>query len=383
MNILIISPVLPYGPSDGDRIRIYNIAKELKKNGHRLFLVSFIRKGEESYLPRLKPFYDAVETVKISKLKIYYNAMLSFFRMIPFNTGSYESKAMDKKVREAVKKYGIEHVFAYRLRSAQFAENIELPKSIDYVDSLALYMERSLKYEKNPAYLLYYIMDRKKVLSCERKTAAKFDSVFINSGEDRDYLNCANIIAAPNGADIKKVKARKNSVFTIGFFGNINYRPNIDGLTWFLKNIWKKLVDSDKNIRLVIAGSGGEKAAPLIAGTPAEIKGFMENIDAEAASWDVSVVPVRFGAGRQNKILQSWANGVPVVATAFTAKGVEGKDGYNLLVADTQEQFIRQIQRIKKDKALRGRLIKGGLATLKKYFSWEETGKIIDKAIKK
>jgi glycosyltransferase involved in cell wall biosynthesis len=384
VNILIVSPVLPYGPADGDRIRIYNIAKQLKEQGgHRLFLVSFIRKGEEKYLGELKKYYDAVETVKISKAQIYTNAFKAVFRLIPLNTGAYESSKMERTVRQAVKKYSIGHVFAYRLRCAQFVERLELPKSIDYVDSLALYMERSLKYESNPLYLAYYWMDRKRVLDCERRTASYFDNVFINSEDDRQYLGRPNIVTAPNGAGIGRVKKAKNGVFTIGFFGNIHYRPNLDAVTWFCKNVWKKLPNSDKSIKLVIAGSGSEAAAGLVKGTNSEVKGFIRAIDAEVASWDASIVPVRFGAGRQNKIMQSWANRTPVIATGFTARGVYGVDGVNLLTAETPEDFIRQIKRVKDGGALVKRLADNGAKTLKEHFDWKKTGAVVCGAVKK
>ena len=279
MNILVVSPVLPYGPCDGDRIRIFNIVKQLKERGkHRLFLVSFIKSGEEKHLAELSGYYDAVETVKISKTEIYINAFKSVFRLIPLNTGSYENHEMEKAVKTAVEKYKIDHVFTYRLRCAQFTEKLDIPKSIDLVDSLGLYMERSLKYESNPLYRAYYAMDRGRVLKCERKTAGKFNAVFINSDEDGRYIGSGNIITAPNGADIKRVKPKKTGCFTVGFFGNIKYRPNFDGVMWFLKNVWKKLANSDKNIKLVIAGAGGGKAGKFPPESRVEVKGFVKEI---------------------------------------------------------------------------------------------------------
>ena len=46
MNIMVITPVLPYPPHDGDRVRIYNFIKQLSRK-NKIYLVSFLRKGEE------------------------------------------------------------------------------------------------------------------------------------------------------------------------------------------------------------------------------------------------------------------------------------------------------------------------------------------------
>ncbi|MCE5301062.1 MAG: glycosyltransferase family 4 protein [Spirochaetia bacterium] len=380
MNILVLSPVLPYGPSDGDRLRIYRTAEQLKAAGHKLHLVSFINPGEEPLIKETLKIFDTVDTARISRATVLYNAALCVPRVIPVNTGAYELKKMHRLVAGGVKRYAPDMAYAYRLRMAQYAEGLDMPKAIDLVDSMAGYMDRALNYEKNPVRLLYYLYDRPLVLAAEKSAIAGFDAVFLNSEDDRDFLGDDRAIVAPNGANGAKVGRSKNMTYTVGFFGNLNYRPNLDAMGWFLKNVWKKSFDSDKNIRLEIAGSGGEKLAHKISAN-CEIKGFVRDIDALVASWDVTVVPVRYGAGRQNKIMQAWADRTPVIATSFTARGVYGEDGKNLLTADTAQEFTRAINRLRFNRKLSARIAAGGAATQKKYFDWKRTGGIILAAI--
>jgi glycosyltransferase involved in cell wall biosynthesis len=105
-------------------------------------------------------------------------------------------------------------------------------------------------------------------------------------------------------------------------------------------------------------------------------------MEKEIKSWDASIAPVFYGAGRQNKVLLSWACGVPVIASDFAAKGVLGKDGKNLLSAGSPEGFAKAAEKLRRNKALGQKLAKGGRLTLKRNFSWDKSALIIEREIK-
>jgi glycosyltransferase involved in cell wall biosynthesis len=56
------------------------------------------------------------------------------------------------------------------------------------------------------------------------------------------------------------------------------------------------------------------------------------------------VVPLRSGGGTRLKILEAMAMGRPVVSTALGAEGLEIAPGENILLAETAEQFLQQLQ---------------------------------------
>lgn len=385
MRILVLSPVFPYPPSDGDRIRIFNIIEQLKKGGkNSLHLVTFCRAGEEKLISALKPYFDTVEMVRLGKKEIIAGALKGIFSNTPLNVSAYENSAMKALVKKTVGLYSPELIFTYRLRMAQYAVRYNIPRVIDYVDSLALFMKRSAVFETSILKKLYYIFDAPRVEKYERLTAAGFKSVFINSEEDAQYLGGKNIITAPNGAmrPGKGKKSVKNRLYTVGFMGNMPYGPNREAVRYFVKNVWKKSFNNDKNIRLVIAGRGAEIFADLSGGN-VELKSDVKDVEKEILSWDLSVVPVRYGAGRQNKVMDCWACGIPVVAAPFAAKGVYGIDGKNLLIAENEAQYAEKINLLREKPAYGRRLAVEAKKTLSRYFDWNKTGIIINKAVKK
>jgi glycosyltransferase involved in cell wall biosynthesis len=57
----------------------------------------------------------------------------------------------------------------------------------------------------------------------------------------------------------------------------------------------------------------------------------------------VSIAPLRIARGTQNKILESMAMGIPVVATPEAAKGITAVPGRDLIVADDDEAFAHYV----------------------------------------
>lgn len=61
------------------------------------------------------------------------------------------------------------------------------------------------------------------------------------------------------------------------------------------------------------------------------------------ASSIVSIAPIRIGGGTRLKILESFALGTPVVATAKAVEGLEAQSGEHFLLADTPGDFARSV----------------------------------------
>lgn len=386
MKIVILSPVFPYPPADGDRIRIFNIIKELKSIGkHELHLVTFCKANEVNTKNQLTKYFDTVDTVVIDDKKIIKGALKGVFSQEPLNVSSYENKEMKILVKKVIEKYSPDLIYVYRLRMAQYAAEYTIPKVIDYVDSLALFMKRSAAFERRILKKIYYILDGARVEKYERNMASVFKSVFINSEEDALYLGNKNIITVPNGAmtATKLVKKKKNNVFTVGFMGNMPYGPNQEAVRYFINKVWNKTFINDKNIKLIIAGNGAEKYSSLVVDGNVVFKGNVLNVEKEVSSWDMSVVPVCYGAGRQNKIMDSWACNVPVVAAPFAAQGVYGKDGYNILIAKNENEYVQKIKLLMIQPAYAKKIALNATKTLKKYFDWKKSGIIINKVILK
>ena len=60
-------------------------------------------------------------------------------------------------------------------------------------------------------------------------------------------------------------------------------------------------------------------------------------------------MPLLSGSGIRVKIIEAMASGKTVVTTTMGAAGIDYTDGENLLIADTPDDFARQIKRLLSD----------------------------------
>jgi glycosyltransferase involved in cell wall biosynthesis len=77
---------------------------------------------------------------------------------------------------------------------------------------------------------------------------------------------------------------------------------------------------------------------------------------AELARADLVVVPVRYGSGTRVKILEAFANRIPVVSTSVGAEGIGGVDGVHLLIGDDAQGLAAATVRLLTEPDLRRRV---------------------------
>ncbi|HZC07579.1 MAG TPA: glycosyltransferase [Ktedonobacterales bacterium] len=143
------------------------------------------------------------------------------------------------------------------------------------------------------------------------------------------------------------------------FVGNFLHAPNVVAVEYLLTEV------------LPLVDPAVLRAHPLtIIGTemPDSLRRLAQNIDSVyMLGWvpdvtpylhraRVNVVPLLHGAGTKVKLIQSLMAGTPSVSTTVGAEGLSLEDGQHVLVADTPEQFARDMTRLATDDALWARI---------------------------
>jgi glycosyltransferase involved in cell wall biosynthesis len=84
----------------------------------------------------------------------------------------------------------------------------------------------------------------------------------------------------------------------------------------------------------------------------------------------VSVVPLLYGAGIQNKILEAMATRTPVVTTSRTLSALNAQPGKELLVGDSPDEFSQAVLRLIEEQSLRQELGQAGEAYVRAHHNW-------------
>jgi glycosyltransferase involved in cell wall biosynthesis len=143
---------------------------------------------------------------------------------------------------------------------------------------------------------------------------------------------------------------------TVLFQGTLRYPPNAEGARFFVREVLPLLREAVPWVRLRLVGTTAPALAALDDPPAVTLVGQVPDIAAELAGADLVVVPLRFGSGTRLKVLEAFAQKVPVVSTALGAEGLGVRDGVHLLVADTPVDLAAACARLLGDPALRAAL---------------------------
>ena len=135
-------------------------------------------------------------------------------------------------------------------------------------------------------------------------------------------------------------KDRKDLLFVGGF----SHPPNLDGLMWFLKEIYPTVTGKLEEVKLHVVGSNMPQHVKELASKNIVIEGYMDDDDLMALYEKVriSVVPLRYGAGVKGKVLEALRKGVPVVTTDIGAEGIPGRENC-LMIENEADAFAKKI----------------------------------------
>ena len=177
------------------------------------------------------------------------------------------------------------------------------------------------------------------------------------------------VMELPNGYDFAvECPPRLHTGPRLLFVGDIHAPANLDGLAWFIRDVWQHVRKQIPDAQLDIIGSGGETFADT---ENVSAHGFVPDLTPWQYNAAALIVPLHVGTGSRIKILEAWANGLPVISTRIGAKNLMPREGENLLLADDAKTFADACVRLLNDRALGAQLAANAFAHGKAHFDWQ------------
>jgi glycosyltransferase involved in cell wall biosynthesis len=155
------------------------------------------------------------------------------------------------------------------------------------------------------------------------------------------------------------------------FIGAYDHSPNVDGVKWFVREVWPVLQSKGFPHRFIIAGSHVPADVAALASDNIEVRGYVDDLALLFSTCRISVAPLRYGGGIKGKIVSSLSYGVPVVATSIAAEGMTLRHGENILIADAPDVIAAEIMRLYADDGLWQSIASSGYQAFQDNFSLE------------
>lgn len=378
MKILFIANRIPFPPFRGDKLKIYNLAKRIGEN-HDVHLVTFCETKEElNYQKELSEIFSKINLVYRPKWLSNLTTLSAFLSGLPFQVAYFKSAKMKQQLAQmlAVEDYDAIHV--QHIRMSPYANAIDKPKILDLPDAFSLYWKRRSEKQNSLFKRLFDGTEAKRLIRYE-PILNDFDLGLVCSEEDQSYLKTTHsmdhISLLKNGVDIDYFSQEEGHNYALKncllFTGNMDYAPNVDGVLFFMKEIWPELKSDYPQLKFVIAGQRPIAQIENLASEKVEVTGFVQDIRTAYSRASVVIAPLRFGAGTQNKVLEAMSMGIPVVCSDIGFEGLGIQSGDGVIKAERKEEFIVAIKKLLDSQELRKEMGEKGREVAVKNYGWD------------
>ena len=210
----------------------------------------------------------------------------------------------------------------------------------------------------------------------QRRCASEVGHVVVCSDLDAHRSGCGNAEVIPNGCEPPAVvhddrRALRGGPPTMLFVGALDYEPNTEAVEWFVREVWPIVRTHRPDAVVRIVGRGAEQVAWVADEPGVVLTGPVPDLAVELDGADVSVVPIRVGAGTRLKVVEALANRLPVVTTTVGCEGIDVVDERSALVADDARRFADACLRLLGDGDLRQRLADAGAELFAGAYTWD------------
>ncbi|QQS49222.1 MAG: TIGR03087 family PEP-CTERM/XrtA system glycosyltransferase [Acidobacteriota bacterium] len=365
MKILFLAHRIPYPPDKGDKIRSFHELRALSEWGHEIHLFAFADDLRDLQCQvDLSRYCAAVRVLPLRRAAAGLRAAASLASSRPLSIGYYASRKMRRMIDRAVRETDFDAVLVYSSTMLQYASRALSDRTIvDLVD---------IDSEKWREYAVRATGFRSRLLALESERLRRYELeavrsaayTIVSSGREAglleeldEFTRHARLRVMTNGVDTEyfqptdsRIEGRPGLVFT----GAMDYRPNIDGVRWFVDRVWPLVRDRMREVEFVIAGRNPSREVRHLARNPGiSVTGEVDDMRPYWRRATVSVAPLTYARGVQNKVLEAMAMGTPVVATPASVGGLSVEDGRHLLVAESPEEFASAVNRLLEEQDLR------------------------------
>ena len=240
--------------------------------------------------------------------------------------------------------------------------------SLKYIDIIKKYTKAKIFYYGHD---LRFLREKREYEFKHDKNLFKSYNKWKNT--EFDLMNKADISYYPSQVEVNEIKSidltikvkaipaylfeklpRKEKDFSntkdIMFIGGFLHNPNIDGVQWYIKEIYPILNKIRPEIKTYIIGSNVPKELMKLDYNNVIVTGYItdEQLNFYYKNCRLSIAPLRYGAGVKGKVIEAMHNQIPVVTTTIGAEGINDAENC-LFIQNDPVCFAEEIIRVYDD----------------------------------
>ena len=375
MRILFLSRWFPFPPDNGSKLRVYNLLRGLSSY-HDVTLLAFTDSNQDSIDSKLSfPFCDEIKTIRWNPFQPQSaRALFGYLSSKPRSIIDTYSTEMANLIVQTLRQKAYDLIIASQVDMAVYKDVFPgYPALFDEVEIGAFHQQfaqAAPPWGRARVGLMWWKYQKfiSKLIESYRYCTVVSEpekSLLVNTGIPAEKIQIIpNSIDLDDNQDVKAIPERNSLIFP----GSIRFYANHDAVTWFLSEIFPQIVDQIPDVQFKITGDHADIIVPSYPGVI--FTGHLEDVKSVIASSWISLAPIRLGGGTRLKILESMSLGTPVVSTSKGAEGLDVAHEKHLLIADTPQQFAKEVIRLLLDQNLRQGLAENGKRLVAEHYNW-------------
>ena len=394
--------VVPYVPSLV-RIRPYFLIRSLSECGHQVTVMTlWSDEAERKDIARLEQICHEVKAVRLKRTRSIWNSLRAVASKAPLQSAYSWNPELAAQIRLATSpdRYGrlpYDVVHIEHLRGARYGlqllpqtrtngHKLTPPVVWDSVDCISHLFRQASKKSQSRSGRMITKFEVARTENYEAWLATQFDQILLTSPRDleafRQLLSSRSLLSQnaqftvlPNGVDLDYFQPDQNQnrePFTLVISGKMSYHANSTMVLHLVQEILPRVWAKRPEVRLVIVGKDpGREILALNHQPRIEVTGTVEDLRPYLQRAAISVAPIAYGTGIQNKVLEAMACATPVITSPIAMPALQAKAGKDLLVAGEPEAFADAILSLLNDAAQREKIGASGRAYVTSQHNWK------------
>ena len=358
MKILVLTKKFPYPLKDGESLAIHGLTKSLAELGCSVSLLA-MNTTKHFYaateLPEAMQHYREVRTVTVDNTISPLDAAANLVRGTSYHISRFHQADYHEALAGWLRQEDFDIVQLETLYLAPYLPTIRR-------HSTAQVVMRSHNVEHEIwerccerigfAPKRWYLQHLTRQLrDYERSQLNQYDLLLPITGRDKRHferLGCrSQTFVLPIGLETRcgpPTYASYAERPDLHFIGSLDWLPNLEGLQWFLNDVWPELHRRCPEVKFHIAGRNMPPAIRELRMSNVVIHGEVADSCSFVAQHSISVVPLLSGSGMRAKILEAMSLGRTVITTTIGLEGIKARNRRDLFIADTAEQFVVAVE---------------------------------------
>ena len=386
MKILQLCPRIPFPPVDGGTIGMYNLSKALLDHGAYVKVLAF--NTSKHYIQETEIDHEYIkshqlETVFLDNKINIIDAFLNLFTKDSYHISRFKSALFSEQLKQILIKEEFDIIQIDYLPMALYIDQIRAfskAKIVLRAHNVEHRIWKRLAEENKNILKRWYLRKlSSRLYEFEKNVLRKIDALVSLTEEETVIFKAMKFdgpfCIAPTcfyiDPDIPDIKQNQFSIFHIGA---MDWLPNCEGLEWFIREAWPKVLTTFPDLKLYIAGNKMPEKFFQLKSKNINVQGRVADARQFMLEHTLMIVPVFAGSGIRVKIVEGMALGKTIISTSQGAEGLHYNDMENIIIANTADEISEAIAKCYHSEELVRTIGKNARTLALQYYDMRKVG---------